>query len=493
MPEINQSQLKSTIDLEDPERTESILKYSKDPVMLALYLLQDNASIISCQGTPYIYNGKCYDFIDDKALDGMYLSFCIRYGITMAFKMIGIVLRAFAVYPDITRVEKMNDYPNLLCLNNGILNIHTKEFIPHSSTYYFDSAVNVDYDPNATQAPNFVAFLNHTFNGEQDTIANIIRLGGYLLDPSNAAHKMFMFNGPGGSGKSTLLDVFSLFFVESMIPHKNQITSLSLEKIASGTFDSACLLTSRLNLCAETKRGHLETDEIKKIVSGDIITIPRKYLDPVNFRPKLKIIVACNGLPTFKDTSEGIYRRLVVIEFTNQYKTDYDYSRVIQPEMKGIYRQDPTLKAKLFEERSAILNLFIGGLIDLKNNNYQFSLSASSQKALDVLRRESDSCREYLEDAYEIDQKAETTMSEIYQGFRIWYRQNVQDQGAIKLRTSEMAKRIKETFGVSATGRKQVFNNETQRYERLHTYPLRNINDTMSEDEKVDEQIKAML
>lgn len=489
MQEIKNNQL----DLNDEDRIYSIRKNAKDPVMLALYLLQDNASIISCQGTPYIYNGKCYDFIDDKALDAMYLSFTIRYGITMAFKMIGIVLRAFAVYPDITRIEKMNDYPNLLCLNNGILNIHTKEFFPHSSAYYFDSAINVDYDPEALQSPNFVAFLNHTFNDEQDTIANIIRIGGYLLDPSNAAHKMFMFNGPGGSGKSTLLDVFSLFFVESMIPSKNQITSLSLEEISSKTFDSTCLLTSRLNLCAETKRGHLEADEIKKIVSGDIVTIKRKYLEPVNFRPKLKIIVACNGLPTFKDTSEGIYRRLVVIEFTNQYKTDYDYSRVTQPELKGIYRQDPTLKAKLFEERSAILNLFIGGLIDLKNNNYQFSLSVSSQNALDVLRRESDSCREFLESNYEIDSKSEVTLKELYNDFRIWYRQNVQDHGAIKLRTAEMAKRIKETFGINPSGRKQVLNNETNRYEKLSTYSLRNINDVLSEDERVDEQIKAML
>lgn len=480
-------------NLKDEDRIESIRKNCKDPVVMAMYLLQDNATIVSCNDALYIYNGKCYDFISDKDLDRMYLNFCIEYGITNAFKNVNMVLRALIVYPGVARIEKMNDYPNLMCLNNGILNIHTKEFIPHSPTYYFDSAINVDYDPNATSAPNFVAFLNHTFNGEQDTIANIIRLGGYLLDTSNAAHKMFMFNGPGGSGKSTLIDVFSLFFVESMSPEKNQITSLSLEQIASQSFDSTCLLTSRFNQCAETKRGHLEADELKKIVSGDIVTIKRKFLEPINFRPKLKIIVACNGLPTFKDTSEGIYRRLVIIEFTNQYKTAHDYSLVSQPELKNIYRQDHGLKEKFFAERSAILNLFIGGLLDLKKNDYEFSVSQSSQASLDNLRRESDSCREYLEATYEIDKNGEATLKEVYDGFRVWYRQNVQDFGAIKFRSAEMGKRIKETFGVNAIGRKQFYNYDNKRYEYLSFYPLRLINPPITEEEHVDKQIEAFL
>lgn len=492
MSEIKKNQSQATIDLNDPERIESIRKQAKDPVMLALYLLQDNSSIISCQETLYIYNGKCYDFISDKDLDKMYLNFCIRYGITAAFKSINIALRALMVYPSIHRIEKMNDYPNLLCVNNGILNIHTKEFIPHSQDYYFDSAINVDYDPTATQAPNFVAFLNRTFNGEQDTIANIIRLGGYLLDTSNAAHKMFMFNGPASSGKSTLIDVFSMFFVQSM-DSKNQITSLSLEQIASGTFDKVSLINSRFNQCAETRKGHIESEELKKIISGDIISVSRKFKDPLNFRPKLKIIVACNGLPTFTDTSEGIYRRLIIIEFTNQYKPSHEYSLISEPQEKGIYLRDPHLRSKLFEERSAILNLFIEALVDLKNNNYEFKASASSQNSLTALRRESDSCREFLESNYTIDSKSEITLKELYQDFRIWYRQNVQDQGAIKLRTAEMGKRIKETFGVNSNSRKEVFNNDTQRYERLNTYPLKNINDTISEDEKVNAQIEAML
>jgi putative DNA primase/helicase len=479
-------------NLKDEDRIESIRKNCKDPVVMAMYLLQDNATMVSCNDALYIYNGKCYDFISDKDLDRMYLNFCIEYGITNAFKNVNMVLRALIVYPGVARIEKMNDYPNLMCLNNGILNIHTKEFIPHSPTYYFDSAINVDYDPNATSAPNFVAFLNHTFNGEQDTIANIIRLGGYLLDTSNAAEAMFLFNGNGGSGKSTLINTFSMFFHQSM-DEKNQVTSLTLEQLASGTFDKICLLNSRFNQCAETKKGHIESEEIKKIVSGDVISISRKFKEPVNFRPKLKIIVACNGLPTFTDTSDGTYRRIVIIEFTNQYKRPSEYAKIKNPELKNIYVMDTDLNKKIMAEKSAILNLFIGGLIDLKNSKYEFVASASSEASMEVFRRESDSCREYLETTYEIDSSGEITLKDIYEGFRFWYRQNVQDYGGIKFRSSELAKRVKETFGLASTGRKAYYNNDTKSYERLSFYPLRLINPPITEEEHVDKQIEAFL
>lgn len=467
MQKLNEEQL-----IDDSERIKAIRKESKDPLFMAMSLLQDNPSVINCNATLYQFNGKCYDILTDKDLDRMFAVFCIKYGVTNAWKNVSSVIRAFLIYPTVPIVDKLNDYDNLICLNNGILNIYTSELISHSPDYYFDSCVNVDYDPDATSCPSFLAYLDHTFNQDTETITNIIRLGGYLLDTSCAAKKMFMFNGPGGSGKSTLIDTFSMFFIESM-DSKNQVTGLSLEELAGSGFDKALLIKSRFNPCAETKKSYIDAEEIKKIISGDVVKVRQVYSEAVNFRPKTKIVVACNGLPKFTDTSDGIYRRLCIVEFDNQYKSPTEILRIKDAALRRIFPWDAELMDKIKSEKASILNLFIGGLLDLRENKYEFVDSAASQRAIGEFKKDSDVAREYLESNYEIDMAAEESLKDIFNGFRYWYRDNVQDTGAMKFRSAEMGKRIREVFGLNSSGRKNVYSDVDKRYEELSFYNLK--------------------
>ena len=440
--------------------------------MLAVFMLQENGNVIKSNGGLYFYNGKCYDLLTNDQLDALFSRFCIDFEISNSFKHVSMAVRALKSYHAVKEVPKLNDYEGMINMSNGILNIYTKELIPHSPEYYFDSFIDMEYDPTAGDCPAFMSYLDHTFNGDQDTITNIIRLGGYLLDTSCAAKRMFMFDGPGGSGKSTLIDTYSMFFIESM-DYKNQITSLSLEELAKPGFDSEILLTSRFNPCAETKKGYIDSEEIKKIVSGDVIKVSRKYEKAINFRPKTKICVACNGLPRFNDTSDGIYRRLCIIEFKNQYKRPLELSKIKDAELRRIYEMDSELPEKIKSEKQAILNLFIEGLLDLKSNKYEFLDSQASFNAIDKFKRDSDAVREFIEDTYEIDMICRIPLKAVFDKYRDWYRSNVQDTASMKFRSAEMGKRIREVLGVESNGREKFFNDTEKKYELLSVYPLR--------------------
>lgn len=467
MPEL-ESKLKFD-EMGEEERIKMIRRNEKDALMLAGFLLQDNPDVVRVGENMYRYNGKCYDLVSDKDLDQMFLEFCIKYGITKAWPKINSTIRAFLVYPGKIKIDKMNDYENLICLNNGILNIHTKQFVPHSKEYYFDSFVNIDYDPNAKECPVFVKYLNHTFNDDKETIANIIRIGGYLLDTSCIAERMFIFDGGGANGKSVLINTFQLMFAE------DQITPLSLDVMASSSFSKELLIKSRVNFCAEQKKGFLDSEELKKIITGDRIEINRKFKIALSFTPKTKIVVACNGLPTFKDTTHAIYRRLLIIRFKNRYLTESDYNKLSNPKLSNSFLQDKQLFPKIKKEMSAILNLFISGLIDLRKNDYQFIDSNDSQKAMNEYKKDSDTVREFLEDNYYKDDKGSVSISEIYEHYRFWYRQNVQDAGAIKFRKNEMAKRVKEVFDIDPYSRGTYMNKETNEFERTTAYRLKKI------------------
>ena len=463
------------------ERSEHIQDCKKDPVALSIYLLEDNPGLVKCETNLFLYNGKCYDLIDTDRLLKMFHEFIINYGITTIWSRRNDVIQSVLSYSKLKTVNKMNDYQDLMCLNNGILNIKTQELTPHSPTYYFDSLINVDFNVSKKfECPSFLKYLKDTFDNNSDTISNVIMLGGYLLDNSCKANKMFLFNGCGSNGKSVLIDTFSMFFTDAIV--KPQITSLSLEDLSSDKFKKYDLITSRFNQCAEGKKGYVDSEEIKKIISGELINVRGIYKDTITFKPKTKIVVACNGLMRFTDTSEGIYRRIIIINFNNQYRSSEDIKIINHAENKHIFLHDPDLLDKIKSEKSAILNLFLGGLIKLKERKYQFIVGDDYTKAISAYRRDSDTVHEFLEENYEIDEKSETPLALIYNHYRSWYRINVQDSSNMKFRASEMGRRIKEVFGLESKGQRKVYNNNTEQYEHLSVYGLKRIIITPPDD-----------
>ena len=462
-------------------RAKLIVEAKNDAVALSIYLLQDNPGLIKCETNIYLYNGKCYDLIDTDRLLKMIHEFLINYGITRAWSRRNDIVQSVLSYSGLTNIKKMNDYEDLMCLNNGILNIKTQELITHSPNYYFDSVINVEFDTTAKfNCPSFLKYLEHTFNSDKDTISNIIMLGGYLLDSSCKANKMFLFNGCGSNGKSVLLDTFRMFFTKTII--KPQVTALSLEELAGDGFKKADLITSRFNVCTEGKKGYVDSEEIKKIISGELISVRGIYKDTITFEPKSKIGVACNGLMKFNDTSEGIFRRMIIFNFENQYRTIEELKLIKHSEQKHIFVQDLDLPDKIKSEKSAILNLFLSGLVKLRERKYQFIVGEDYAKAINNYRRDSDTVHEFLEENYEVDEKSDTPLAEIYGHYRSWYRVNVQDSSNMKFRVNEMGRRIKEVFGLESKGQRKVYNNETMQYEHLNVYGLKRIIITPPDD-----------
>ena len=456
----------------DQERVKYIRDNRKESVTMALELLNEHPTLVRNDDNLYIFNGKHYDLIEEDGLTKMYNDFVMKYGIIDMWKLnkINEIIKFIYTFSKVKKV-KINSQPNLLCLNNGILNIDTMEFFDHSSNFYFDTFINVDYDPQNTSCPVFTKFLEDIFSNDKETIGNIIRLGGYLLDYSyenmKKCNRMFIFDGQGATGKSTLLDTFALFFSEK------QLTSLSLEELAANDMEKENILTSRFNISGEQKKQMLDAENLKRIISGEMVHIKRKHKKAIDIRLKMKIIAACNGMPKFNDTSSGIQRRLFLFKFKNQYKPNHEYKNIKDPEKRNIYLQDNSLFDKIEQEKPAILNLFLEGLKLLRANNFIFEESAEQNLALEEFKSDNNVAHEFLIAHYVIDEDSYIPVKEVYDEFRIWYRDNVNDHN-FKFRSAEMGKRIKESFNVEVNGRKQYIDYRGE-IQILTTYPIRKI------------------
>ena len=478
----------------DKAKAKIIKANMNNPIILAMYILEESSSIIrtgsDSSNTLYKYNGKCYDCLGSADIDKVVLDFMIKYDITKAWSKLSHILRALKVHDSVKVVNELNPNKDLINLKNGVLNVKTKEFTKHSPHYYFDHCLDVEYDKDAKSCPVFINFLNSIFSKDTEVIENAIRLGGYLLDSSNKAEKFFLFDGNGGNGKSVLIDTYTMFFPERF--SRPLVTSISLDTLSKEGFEKTDLIHSRFNQCAETKKGYYDAEFLKRMVSGDTITVSRKNLEPYTFRYQGKVIIGCNGLPSFTDTSDGISRRMLIFKFNNQYKEQSEIDSM-RGNKKNVFLIDKSLKEKIKSEASSILNLFIEGLLRLKADDYKFINAKSSVDAISQVKNDSDSARQFLEENYEYDENSKISIDEIFYHYREWYRNNIHESN-LKFRMNEMAKRIKDVFRIDSIGRFFFFDQALGKKVRKTAYNLKLIEDDAQDVEtKTFEEINEML
>jgi putative DNA primase/helicase len=112
---------------------------------------------------------------------------------------------------DSTYIERslFDSNPDLLNLQNGVLNVHTLEFKEHSPGYYLLSVVPYNYDKKA-QCPTIVKFLHDALKSRDDYIT-AIEIFGYCLYKTAKYEKALLCVGDGDNGKGTFLKLLERF------------------------------------------------------------------------------------------------------------------------------------------------------------------------------------------------------------------------------------------------------------------------------------------
>lgn len=409
---------------------EIILKSKGKPIIIAQYFSEYLGHICVCNDDLYRFNGKYYELLESVDAGKEFVSFLTHNGLLDLW----CLQREREVWAAIMRLPKtktveLDNYDNLINLRNGVLNLDTMELSPHSHEFYFSWNVDINYTPEATQAPEFTDFLSSTFNGDEETMETLIIIGGYIIYPRNKMEKMFIFLGNGANGKSTLINIYKMFFA------KKFLTSMSLMTLSAKNagLEREQLVNSRLNIASEEKEGRIDSEELKKIISGQDIDVRRKFKTGINLSPKTKIIVDSNGVPYFDDTSHGIKRRLLIINFNNEFLEGSDWERALavhgDPNKYGIYqcKNYDEMIDKITLELPAILNMFLAGLNKLRKLHWKIPTGKHVRQSMEDYEEIADNWKTWMEDNYLLDNSESNfgiTFNQIYNEYDTWYQDN---------------------------------------------------------------------
>ena len=191
---------------------------------------------------------------------------------------------------------------------NGTLELETGVFRDHNPNDYCSMQSSYPYNPNATYRA-WARFIDDITAGDPRSSELLQLIPGYVFEPTNKYEKIFVLTGAGGNGKSKYLTVLRQLFGESHVSHLKPRDLLKDFKLIH-------LKDSFINIAGEIKSNFGEVEEaMKSVASGDPQIACYKSKDFVNFVPRTKLIYACNGQLASGDTSDGLTRRLIIVDF----------------------------------------------------------------------------------------------------------------------------------------------------------------------------------
>lgn len=265
---------------------------------------------------------------------------------------------------------------NVKLRNGVIIEDNVVDFDCGFTPFYLD----VTYDPNAYDK-NVDDFLNFVCCNRSDMRMVLEEILGHVLLVDKFPHKIFFLTGSGANGKST--------FVEMITKWTGELSS----HIDIANFDDGTSLTSLIgkivNVADDVDAIYLEKSKnLKTMASGNTVGCRAIYSQPITLKNTATLIFTANEPPVFKDKSDGIGRRLLIIPFENKVK-------------ERIYNLDELLSTD--NAKSYLLNLALAGVKRIYDNKLEISESETIEQATKQYYLDNDSVLAYLNDYPDIE------------------------------------------------------------------------------------------
>lgn len=315
------------------------------------------------------------------------------YKITEALDLLGGHVRC--------EEEDFNRNRYLLNFTDGLFDVRTGALISHTPDVRSTMRLPYPYIPTAP-CLRWMRFLEEVFPGETDKQRFLQEWYGYCLVPDASQDKCLFMVGEGANGKSVALTV-----LKALVGAGN-VCSVDVDGLHSA-FQRAELYGKLVGISAEVSTRAVVRDKyLKQIISGDMIGACRKYQNPFDFSPFVRLVFAMNTLPRVNDPSNGFYRKLLILRFHRVFER---------------HEQDKRLREKLLGELSGIFNWAYEGLRRLEAQG-EFTEVPDMDLEVEEYRGANSPVMRFVRECCVIGDERQTFTAQLYKAFIKWCETN---------------------------------------------------------------------
>ncbi len=337
----------------------------------------------------------------DKARVLNYLVRCENVRSRKDIKQAAQWLREFA-----TTINQYDADKYLASTLNGTLNLRDGgSFYEAKRSDYISKQLGANYEEDA-DCPRWKKFLNEIFDGDKELIRFMQKIVGYSLTGDVSEQKMFIFYGFGKNGKTVFINIISALL--GNYSASASFKTFDADKQSENTNDLAMLngrrFVSMIESAADKK---LNEPLVKLTTGGDRISCRFLHKEFFEYVPQFKLFLATNHKPVITQTDFGIWRRIVLIPFNQNFEG----------------REEDRLEETLKSELSGILNWALEGL-KMWQIEHLKPLPTAITDATDKYKNESDTVKQWLD--FQTIQKSQGAIksSAAYTNYKIWSEEN---------------------------------------------------------------------
>lgn len=235
---------------------------------------------------------------------------------------------------------------------------------------------------------------------------------GYGLTGEITEQCIFLLQGKGGDGKSTTMDVLRQLLggygnsadVQTFIAGQQRSGSEASPDLARLAGDVRFVSTG------EPRPGAaLDEARIKQVTGGQPVNARALHGAPFEYVPRYKIYFECNRKPRISGDDDGIWRRVLVIQFPHQFKGE---------------AIDKRFKERLLAEGPGVLNWLIeGALAWLRAGT--LTPPSEVQEAIDDYRRAANPFGEWFAERVDTrDHDKRVEAKALYDSYKHWCEEN---------------------------------------------------------------------
>lgn len=234
--------------------------------------------------------------------------------------------------------DNWNRDRNLLPMRNGVLDLTTRQLIPHTPELMMSWMIPHDYSPTA-KCPRIEQFLHTLAQGDEATETILLCYLAAILHGRADLQRYIEVVGMAGTGKSTFIHI-----CEALVGSDNVMVT-TMDQLHNNRFETASMFGKRLVIISDADK-YGGSVEVFKAITGQ---------DPIRYEEKNKqvgkpfifsgmVVVAANQPLQFSDSSTAMVRRRIPVHIDKKL----DKASI-----------DPNLKDKLSEELPGLINLLL--------------------------------------------------------------------------------------------------------------------------------------
>ena len=282
--------------------------------------------------------------------------------------------------------------PNLLTLENGILDLRTMKVKPHTPLILTKVLIPCNYyEPKSSdievnlQKTLYWKFLESSFtvNGklDEESLKTVLEIHASIFIKKPIDERAFIMWGEGENGKSVLLDYISFML------GKDNISNIPLQELTADKFAVANLDGKHANIFSDLEKNEFRhTSKFRALASGEPVYAQYKNKQGFDLHPFSSLIFSTNRFPkVYDDNKQGFFRRWIIVKWQRNFENDP--------------QRDSKLKQKLLEnptDRDTVFSNLIQISKRLYDNN-KFTYSKNWKENQKTWNENADPVKNFIE------------------------------------------------------------------------------------------------